>query len=317
MARRGEKGFALLIVLWIMVLITIVAFEISLNSRQEVNITRNYKKYASINHGARSATANFINYILTNSKDNELMDFKENEKKVFYQKLNDCSVIITMIDEGSKLDINTVKPNDLMKVFGNIGVEDETARAIIDCIYDWMDSDDLHRLNGAEDEYYESLTIPYEAKDEPLGNIFELLLVKGITPEMFYGESSELIKAVDINTLKADARLYELTMLDNEAFISEDDLFMGAGLIDFLSVGTKPKKPAPVKKKVPDIKEINSRKEGKAVKPEKAETSETIFGITVEALSDDESVRDRVYAKVLVDLSSKEKYKFLEYKEGF
>jgi general secretion pathway protein K len=42
-----------------------------------------------------------------------------------------------------------------------------------------------HENSGAESSYYEQLATPYECKDRPLDTIEELLLVKGITPQVF------------------------------------------------------------------------------------------------------------------------------------
>ena len=56
---------------------------------------------------------------------------------------------------------------------------------------DWIDENNFHHLNGAEDDYYKSLPDPYEAKDAPLDTIDELMWVKGITADFFYGEEKE------------------------------------------------------------------------------------------------------------------------------
>jgi general secretion pathway protein K len=52
---------------------------------------------------------------------------------------------------------------------------------------DWRDPDDLHRASGAENEYYRSLTPPYTAKNGPFDMVEDLLWVRGVTPELFYG----------------------------------------------------------------------------------------------------------------------------------
>jgi hypothetical protein len=43
-------------------------------------------------------------------------------------------------------------------------------------------------LLGAESDYYLSLEQPYRAKNAPFVSPFELLLVKGITRDIFYGD---------------------------------------------------------------------------------------------------------------------------------
>ncbi len=58
---------------------------------------------------------------------------------------------------------------------------------VVDSIMDWRDPDDLHRTSGAEDEYYRSLTPPYTAKNGPFDTVEDLLWVRGMTAELFYG----------------------------------------------------------------------------------------------------------------------------------
>ena len=73
----------------------------------------------------------------------------------------------------------------------NAGVEDTELDTIVDSIFDWRDTDNLHMLNGAEDDYYQSLDRPYSSKDGPFDSPEELLLVKGITPGIFYGSKTK------------------------------------------------------------------------------------------------------------------------------
>jgi hypothetical protein len=56
-----------------------------------------------------------------------------------------------------------------------------------DAIVDWVDADDIKRTAGAESADYGSLSNPYKAKNGPLNSLDELLLVRGVTPEMLYG----------------------------------------------------------------------------------------------------------------------------------
>jgi general secretion pathway protein K len=59
---------------------------------------------------------------------------------------------------------------------------------IADSIIDWVDKDHSHLLNGAEDDYYESLEDPYECRDGNFVVTEELLLVNGVTEEIYYGK---------------------------------------------------------------------------------------------------------------------------------
>jgi len=59
--------------------------------------------------------------------------------------------------------------------------------AIADAILDWIDADDTPREQGAESEYYGSLQPGYAPRNAPPASIEELLLVRGVTPELLFG----------------------------------------------------------------------------------------------------------------------------------
>lgn len=93
-------------------------------------------------------------------------------------------------DERSKLNINTASEQELAVFFRSAGLDEAARSIVIDSIMDWKDANHEFHLNGAEDEYYMSLPEPYEAKDGNFDLVEELLLVRGVTPEFFYGSGS-------------------------------------------------------------------------------------------------------------------------------
>ena len=105
----------------------------------------------------------------------------------------DGTVKISIEDENSKININALisefAPSTkyygiLQRFFVNMGLPMDIADAIID----WVDPDDSRFPYGAESSgYYQTLSPPYKAKNAPADSIDELLLVKGITPEIYYG----------------------------------------------------------------------------------------------------------------------------------
>ncbi len=76
---------------------------------------------------------------------------------------------------------------------------------IVNSIMDWIDSDEDIRVGGAESEYYETLAIPYSARNAPMESIDELLQIQGVTPQMFYGEDANRNGTLDPNENDADA----------------------------------------------------------------------------------------------------------------
>lgn len=61
---------------------------------------------------------------------------------------------------------------------------------LIDCLLDWIDEDDLHRVNGAEsdDPFYKERG--YKVKNGPLETVDELRMIKGWSDAIVYGGPS-------------------------------------------------------------------------------------------------------------------------------
>ena len=96
-------------------------------------------------------------------------------------------------DLESKFNINSPEPvlqQVLPQALTLMGVAPGEATPIVNSILDWIDPDDQTHLEGAETEYYQSLNPPYVAKNGPIDDISELLLIKGVTPEIYYGLSA-------------------------------------------------------------------------------------------------------------------------------
>ncbi len=75
---------------------------------------------------------------------------------------------------------------------GVFAIEDEAeARSIIDALVDWIDEDDQESEFGAESSFYQSLAKPYSCRNGPVRYIEELLLVKGISPALLFGEGDK------------------------------------------------------------------------------------------------------------------------------
>jgi len=84
-----------------------------------------------------------------------------------------------------------INPNDREKtyimwerLFEAAGVPWEQRDALIDCLLDWVDQDEMTHLSGVESEYYESLDPPYKSKNALLDTVDELALIKGFDEKL-------------------------------------------------------------------------------------------------------------------------------------
>ena len=93
-------------------------------------------------------------------------------------------------DEERRININTLtyqNYNVLSALIAGLGFDDQTAQGIAYAVLDWKDEDDFpaDTTYGAEDDYYQSLAISYQCKNRPFDSTEELLLVRGMTREIY------------------------------------------------------------------------------------------------------------------------------------
>ncbi|MCH5374078.1 MAG: type II secretion system protein GspK, partial [Planctomycetes bacterium] len=81
---------------------------------------------------------------------------------------------------------------------------------IADAILDWLDEDDEPREFGAELEYYSSLSPAYAPKNGPLETVEELLLVRGVTPQLLFGADVNRNGMVDMEEMAMAGQLTDL-----------------------------------------------------------------------------------------------------------
>ena len=102
---------------------------------------------------------------------------------------------VRLVDESGKIDLNLAPEVILRNLMNSLNLpgedKDLLVNTIVDSILDWKDADDFHRLNGAESDYYQSLPHPYKAKNGNFDTVEELILVKGVTPEILYGNDQK------------------------------------------------------------------------------------------------------------------------------
>jgi len=107
-------------------------------------------------------------------------------------------VDLTITDLERKINVNTADEALLNNVMRVVGADATESGTIVDSILDWVDRDDNTRVNGAESDYYQGLNPPYVAKNGPIDDISELLLIKGIRDDRsIYSEEYDNDQIVD------------------------------------------------------------------------------------------------------------------------
>lgn len=198
-----QSGIVLLLVIWVLAILMGIVLSLSFMTRTDLSSTLLFKEGLADKYIAEAGierAAIELLYRMKNLGDEEKHAWKV-DGTAYEGNLNEGSYVVTIMDESGKIDINAAPEVMLRNLFRNMNMDEKRADIIVDSILDWRDPDDLHRLNGAESNYYLSLPDPYRAKNGRFDTVEELLLVRGITHELLYGseEGSALITLLTVN----------------------------------------------------------------------------------------------------------------------
>jgi general secretion pathway protein K len=100
---------------------------------------------------------------------------------------------VEIVDLDRKFNINVANEFILQNALSKIGVDATLTPVIVDSILDWRDPDSAKRPSGTDGEdYIDNPNLgypPYIVKNGPIDDITELLLIRGVSPAMFWGSS--------------------------------------------------------------------------------------------------------------------------------
>jgi len=105
-------------------------------------------------------------------------------------RVGEGSVTIKITDLERKININMAPEPILQQALTSMGIDASEAPAVVDGILDWIDPDDATRINGAESDYYQSLDPSYFAKNGAIDDLSELLFMRGISQDVYWGAAS-------------------------------------------------------------------------------------------------------------------------------
>ena len=205
--RKNTEGVALLMSLLFVVILAAIVTDFMYKMHVEASLVANQSSDHSGYLAAKSGIATGMSVLHAD----RLMALEEQATEGSYDgadepwaekssvtSYNDDVVNITISDEYGKINLNALIYEDesgaeiehpvlvpmLVELFTvTFNLENDPT----DLILDWLDADDNERPNGAESNYYELLETPYSCKNGPMDSIEELLLLPGITPELYFG----------------------------------------------------------------------------------------------------------------------------------
>ena len=112
--------------------------------------------------------------------------FQEDITRVLQLNYPNGVARVEYIPENSKLNVNMAPPRELSNLLLALGADPDRAQTIVAGILDWRAGTPGGSFSQF-DQYYLSLTPSFRARHASLEEIEELLLVRGMTPDLFYG----------------------------------------------------------------------------------------------------------------------------------
>jgi type II secretory pathway component PulK len=93
---------------------------------------------------------------------------------------------------------------------------------VADAILDWIDEDDEPREFGCEIEYYSQLPTPYAPANGSIQSVEQLLLVRGVTPELLFGLDQNRNGVLDAGEMNAMGMMSPMGGMQTGAMASAD-----------------------------------------------------------------------------------------------
>ncbi|OGT05342.1 MAG: hypothetical protein A3F73_10620 [Gallionellales bacterium RIFCSPLOWO2_12_FULL_59_22] len=177
-----ERGVALVIVLWAVMLLAVIAGNFVFAMRTETLVTRNAVSAAHAEATANGAVHRALYEFLKPAADPGTWKADGRERQ---WEQNGAKIRVVMMDESGKIDINTNSDELLRGLLISAGASDEKAAQLLDAILDWRDTDSLPRPNGAESEAYQAAGLKHEPANAPFDAVEQLQQVLGMPPEIY------------------------------------------------------------------------------------------------------------------------------------
>lgn len=176
-----QKGIALVLVLWALLLLIIVTGSFSLMARMDRLEANTLLSGTQARMSAEAA----INLAVLALRDPDEENRMRADGRVYETVLDGVKVEVSAIDERGKLDINSTDEITLSNLFTGNGMDPDEADLLAAAVMDWRDEDDLERVNGAEEDAYLAAGLDMGPANRPFLMTEELLQVLGMDYEFY------------------------------------------------------------------------------------------------------------------------------------
>ena len=173
----GERGSALLAVLWLSLALSAIAFSLATTVQGETERTTTAVEGIRSYYLATGAIERAILYMQWGR------EFYSPGTPVLRMSFPTGEAEVEVIPETAKYNLNRVTPEDLMGLMASLGTRADQAQEVVGAIIDWRSPGGISPL----DQYYLSLVPSFRARHASFEETEELLVLKGMTTDLYYG----------------------------------------------------------------------------------------------------------------------------------
>jgi general secretion pathway protein K len=173
-----DRGFALLVVLWTLVLLALIVAELGTSGRQESKIARNLMANAVAEAAADGAVHEAIFHLADSSDQAWQPDGIERHLTV-----GGLPVDLRIEDEAGKLNPNLADPILLQALMLVVGADPVQAQTVASGILDWRGGIPIEQ-QAAVTQRYQAAGLHYEPGFSPFESVDDVALVLGMTPAL-------------------------------------------------------------------------------------------------------------------------------------
>lgn len=178
---KSQRGIALVLVLWVLLLLTIITGSFALMARMD-RLEANALLSGTQARFSAEAAINLAVLALRDPEDETRMLA---DGRIYSWVIDGIAVEVSAIDERGKLDINATDELTMVNLFSGHGIEPGDAEVLAAAVMDWRDEDKLERVNGAEEDAYFAAGLEVGPANRPFMMTEELLQVIGMPYELF------------------------------------------------------------------------------------------------------------------------------------
>ena len=191
-----QKGVALVLVLWVLLLVTISTGAYTLTARMDQLEAHTVLSGTQARLGAEAG----LNLAILSLRDPDELSRMIPDGRSYFTTFEGMEIEVKVTDERGTLNINSADEETLINLFTANGVDVLDAQLLAAAVADWVDRDEIERADGAELPSYESAGLAIGPANRGFVMAEELLQVIGMSWELYsrmapaltvYSDSSE------------------------------------------------------------------------------------------------------------------------------